>query len=191
MIRKVLAKRELNDPDSARADLAYWLGRPPAERVAAVDVLRRQHHGVQPDFRDLLASLNSHGVEYVIVGGYALAFHGAPRFTGGLDIHVRPDPENAERVLRALADLGCRFPDLDVDDFQDPNKIVQLGVPPVRVDLMTSITGVSWDDADAGKAGGTYGDVPVFFLGREQYVANKRALGRMKDLADLEALGEE
>jgi hypothetical protein len=99
---------------------------------------------VQPDFRDLLALLNEHKVEYLIVGGYALAFHGAPRFTGDIDIFVRPRQENARRVLQALAAFGFEFTDLTVDDFQDSNKVVQLGVYPVRVDLITAIT--HWPD---------------------------------------------
>jgi hypothetical protein len=146
---------------------------------------------IQKDFRYLLALLNDHKVEYLIVGGYALAFHGAPRFTGDIDILVRPDSENANRVLEALADFGFRFPNLAVEDFQNPNKVVQLGVPPVRIDLITSISGVSWKEAEIHKSPGVFGDVPVNYLGREQFIANKRATGRKKDLADLEALGEE
>ena len=145
---------------------------------------------VQSDFRDLLALLNEHKVEYIIVGAYALAFHGAPRFTGDIDVFVRPDHENANRVLQALAQFGFRSPDLTVEDFQNPNKVIQLGVPPVRIDLITSITGISWGNAYADKVPGTFGDVPVYYLGREQYIANKRAIGRKKDLAAIEALGE-
>jgi hypothetical protein len=146
---------------------------------------------VQPDFRDLFALLNEHEVEYLIVGGYALAFHGAPRYTGDIDIFVRPHPENAQHILDALAAFGFQFPNLTVDDFKNPDKVVQLGVPPVRIDLITSITGVSWEEATAFKEPGSFGDVPVYYIGREQYIANKRAMGRKKDLADIEALGEE
>ena len=146
---------------------------------------------IQPDFRDLFALLNEHKVEYLIVGGYALAFHGAPRYTGDIDVLVRPHPENAQRIIKALAAFGFQFPNLTVEDFADPDKVVQLGVPPVRVDLITSITGVSWDEATATKEPGTFGDVPVYYIGRKQYIANKRATGRKKDLADIEALDEE
>lgn len=146
---------------------------------------------VQSDFRDLLALLNEHEVKFLIVGGYALAFHGAPRYTGDIDILVRPHPENAKRVLVALASFGFTFPNLDVDDFQDPNKVVQLGMPPVRIDIITSISGVSWEEADESKEAGMFGDVPVHYIGRDQYIANKRAIGRKKDLADIEALGGE
>jgi hypothetical protein len=146
---------------------------------------------IQPDFRDLFALLNEHKVEYLIVGGYALAFHGAPRYTGDIDIFVHPHLENARRVLQALAAFGFQFPNLTIEDFQNPNNVVQLGIPPVRVDLITSVSGVSWEDAEASKEAGYFGDVPVYYIGREQFIANRHATGRKKDLADIEALGEE
>jgi len=144
---------------------------------------------VQPDFKELLALLNAHGIEYVIVGGYALAFHGAPRYTGDLDIMVKADSENAARIIKALEKFGFGEAGLTPDDFQQVEKVVQLGVPPVRVDILTSLTGVSSDEAFSGRVEGTYGGVSVYFLGRDQLVANKRALGRKRDLADIEALG--
>ena len=146
---------------------------------------------VQPDFRELLASFNAHRVEYVIVGAYALAFHGAPRFTGDLDLLVKPDPDNARRILAALAEFGFASVGLAAEDFTRPDHVIQLGVPPVRIDLITSLTGVSWEETVAGKIAGSYGDVPVHYIGRGQFIANKRATGRKRDLADLEALGEE
>jgi hypothetical protein len=145
---------------------------------------------VQQDFRELLALLNGNTVEYLVVGAYALAFHGAPRFTGDIDLYVRPTLDNAQRILLALEAFGFRSSDLSAEDFVRPERVVQIGVPPVRIDLLTSITGISWEEAESGKAAGFYGDVSVSFLGREQYVRNKRAIGRRKDLADLEALGE-
>lgn len=145
---------------------------------------------VQKDFKELLELFNAHNVEYVIVGAYALAFHGAPRFTGDIDVFVHPSPENAQKILSALADFGFGSLNLTADDFQKLNYVVQLGSPPVRIDIVTSITGVAWEEADGGKQKCLYGDVPVYFLGRDQYITNKRATGRKKDLADLEALGE-
>ena len=145
---------------------------------------------VQPDFRELLALLNAHSVEYMIVGGYALAFYGAPRFTGDLDVFVRPTAQNAVRILAALNDFGFGSLNLGAEDFSTQDRVVQLGVPPVRVDLITSLSGVSWETCWASRQPGAYGDVPVAFIGREQFIANKRAVGRTKDLADLEALGE-
>jgi len=146
---------------------------------------------VQPDFRELLALLNGHNVEYVIVGGYALAFHGVPRYTGDLDILVKPVPANARQILAALEEFGFGLLGLTAEDFILPDRVVQLGVPPVRVDFITSLTGVPWLEAFAGRVAGKYGDVRVYFIGRDQFIANKRATGRKRDLADLEALGEE
>jgi hypothetical protein len=139
----------------------------------------------------LLELFNGHKVEYIIVGAYALAFHGAPRFTGDIDIYVHLSPENAQKILSALADFGFGSLNLTINDFQNPDSVVQLGVPPVRIDIITSITGVTWEEANKGKREGLYGNVPVCFLGLEQYIINKRATGRKKDLADLESLGEE
>ena len=146
---------------------------------------------IQKDFSELLELFNEHDVAYAIVGGYALAFHGSPRNTGDIDILVRPDRENAARVLRALADFGFGSLDLKVEDFSHPDRVLQLGYAPVRVDLITSLTGVSWEQVEAGLVSGNYGDAPVRFIGRAELVANKRATGRRKDNADLEALGEE
>ena len=145
---------------------------------------------IPPDFREFFVLLNKHEVEYLIVGSYALAFHGSPRYTGDVDVLVRRSPENAARVLKALDAFGFSFPNLTAEDFVEPENTVQLGMPPVRIDLLTSITGVSWEEADASKVQALLDGVPVRYIGREQYVANKRALGRKKDLADLEALGE-
>jgi len=145
---------------------------------------------VQQDFKELLALFNDHRVSYMIVGGYALAFHGAPRFTGDLDIFVKPDRENAQRIVAALDAFGFASLGLTVDDFERPDQVIQLGVAPVRIDLITSITGVSWDDAYTGRVSSNFGGVPVHYIGREQFVSNKRAMGRIKDLADLEALGK-
>ena len=145
---------------------------------------------IQKDYRDLLASLSAHGVECIIVGAYALAYHGAPRLTGDLDILVNMAGANPERVMAALGEFGFESPDLAANDFRQPENVIQLGVPPLRVDILTTLTGVSWEQAWAGKVAATYGDVPVFYLGREEFIANKRALGRKRDLADIEALGE-
>ena len=145
---------------------------------------------VHSDFRELLELFNAHGVEYLIVGSYALAFHGAPRLTRDMDLLVRPTPANAERILAALDEFGFASLHLTVDDFDRPDQVLQLGVPPVRVDIMTSIEAIPWDEAWSGRASGRCGGVQVQFLGREQYIKNKRAVGRSKDLGDLDTLGE-
>ncbi|HAO20148.1 MAG TPA: hypothetical protein DCQ37_06455 [Desulfobacteraceae bacterium] len=146
---------------------------------------------VQKDFRELSELFNEHKVEYLIVGGYALAFHGVPRYTGDIDIFVKPDTENAIRILKALDEFGFGSLDLKEEDFRSPNKVVQLGYPPVRIDIITSISGISWDEAYEERDKGKYGDVTVYYIGLKHYILNKRASGRKKDIADLETLGEE
>ena len=146
---------------------------------------------IQQDFKDLLELFNAHKVEYIIVGGYALAFHGAPRYTGDIDIFVKPDDENAARIMSALEVFGFGSVGLAAQDFERPGQVVQLGVPPVRIDIITSISGVSWDEAFSNRAAGQYGEIQVHYIGHEQFIINKKAMGRKKDLADLEALGAE
>ncbi|MBI4778518.1 hypothetical protein HY792_06330 [Candidatus Desantisbacteria bacterium] len=144
----------------------------------------------QPDFRDLLALFNAHKVDYIIVGAYALAYHGAPRYTGDIDILVRPDLENVQHILCALKEFGFGSLGLRVEDFAVTDRVVQLGVAPVQIDIVTSITGVSWEEATAEQKAGYYGDTSVQYIGRKQFVKNKYMIGRKKDLADLETIGE-
>ena len=146
---------------------------------------------VHQDFRDLLALFNKHRVDFIIVGAYALGYHGAPRYTGDLDVFVRPDPVNTTNIMKALDEFGFGSVGLTAADFEEEGKVVQLGVPPVRIDIVTSITGVSWEQARSGRVKGPFGDLAVYYIGREEFILNKRALGRKKDLADLEAVGEE
>ena len=145
---------------------------------------------VQQDFRDLLELFNKHKVDYIIVGAYALGFHGAPRYTGDLDVFVKPHPVNAKSIIQALHEFGFGSVGLTAADFEEEGKVVQLGFPPVRVDIVTSITGVSWERARSGRVKGQFGDLVVHYIGRDDFIENKRALGRKKDLADLEAVGE-
>jgi len=144
---------------------------------------------VQQDYRDLLALFNEHKVEYVIVGAYALGFYGAPRYSGDIDIFINPDPSNARKIMTALDEFGFGSVGLSSADFENRNKIVQLGLPPVRIDLIPSLTAVSWEDVWSGKEEGRFGGVLVYYIGRSEFILNKRALGRKIDLADLEALG--
>lgn len=140
------------------------------------------------DFEELFACLHARAVEAVIVGGYGFAFHAKPRFTKAIDVLVEPSAENAERLMAALRDFGFGEAGLSGADFTEPGVIVQLGVPPNRVDLLTLIDGVSFEEAWAGRVAGTSGAQPVSFLGKAELIRNKRAVGRAQDLADLEAL---
>ena len=139
-------------------------------------------------FNDLFRLFNAQKVEYVVVGGYALAHHGAPRYTRDIDLYVRPSKSNGERIMAALTAFGFGQTGLKPEDFEKPDQVVQLGAPPIRIDLITSIEGVSWEQAAGGSSPGEYGGTPVPFLGRAELIANKKAVGRLQDLADVERL---
>lgn len=140
------------------------------------------------DFRDLFAEFNAHRVEYLVVGAHALAVHGHVRATRDLDIWIRPEPENARRVLQALASFGAPTRELTVDDLVQPDLIFQMGVPPVRIDVITSISGVEFQEAWEARTVTRFADQEVGVLSREHLIRNKRASGRTQDLADLESL---
>ena len=140
------------------------------------------------DYRELLELFNAHRVEYLIVGGYALALLGAPRYTGDIDLFIKRDPENARRILESLESFGFGELDITVEDLQKPDYVIQLGFPPVRVDIITSISGVSWDEAYANREKGNYQNLEVFYIGKKEFIANKKASARKKDLADIEAI---
>lgn len=144
----------------------------------------------QKDFKELLQLLNKHNVEYVIVGAYALAFHGCPRYTGDMDILVKPDRNNAKKILEAVKDFGFGSLDITDEDFSSSEKVVQLGVPPIRIDILTSLTALTWEQISSNKVKGEYGDVPVYFIGKDELIINKKSLGRHKDLADIESITE-
>lgn len=143
---------------------------------------------VSKDFEELLASLSVREVRALIVGGYAFAFHAKPRYTKDIDIWVEPTPENVERLLQALEDFGFGSLGLTVDDFTEPGQFVQLGYPPNRIDLLTAIEGVSFEEAWAGRVEDFFGKEKVAFLGKEELIRNKKATGRPQDLADLAVL---
>ena len=145
---------------------------------------------IPSDFIKLLECLNAHEVEYVIVGAYALAFYGHPRLTGDMDICVLPEAVNADKVIAALKDFGFGSLELNAEDFMIPDTVIQLGLPPIRVDIINSLTGISIEEVFSNRVEGFLGDIQVHFIGRREFIANKLALGRKKDLADIEALGE-
>lgn len=143
------------------------------------------------DLREFIALLNSTGVDYLIVGGYAVAFHGYPRYTGDIDILIRPSRSNAEKVVRVLRQFGFASPDITAEDFVKPDCVMQLGRPPNRIDLITSLSGVDFDEVWAARLPGVLDDLPAQFISREHLIANKRATGRTRDIADAEAIGDE
>jgi hypothetical protein len=137
------------------------------------------------DFEELFTLLATHGVRAVIVGAHAVAFHAKPRYTKDLDVLVEPDAGNAARLVGALEDFGFAGLGISPADFSRPGMILQLGHPPNRIDLMTSIDGVTFDEVWTGRERGSYGAIPVDFIGRAELIRNKRASGRPQDLADL------
>jgi hypothetical protein len=148
---------------------------------------------VTDDFRDVLAEFVAAGVRFLVVGAHALAAHGVPRVTGDLDLWVEPTAENAARVWHALAAFGAPLDSLGLReaDFVAPDRVVQLGLPPLRIDLLTSISGVGFAEAWPKRVDGSLFGVAVAFLGRDELIANKRASGRPRDRTDIEALGNE
>ena len=140
------------------------------------------------DFKEFAELLNSIGVEYLIVGGYALAAHGYPRYTGDLDIWIRSTESNIDRLLDVLARFGFGELGLERKDFLEPGAVVQLGYPPARIDLLTAIDGVEFSKCHANRVIMKIGGVDLPIIGLDEFRANKRASGRAKDLADLESL---
>jgi len=136
------------------------------------------------DLSEFVESFIAHEVRFMIVGGYAVAAHGHPRATGDLDAWILVGSENAQRVIKALHDFGFDMPDLTVEDFENPDMVVQLGYPPNRVDIMTAIDGVKFEDAWPNHVMMKIGRTVVPFIGRADLIQNKRAAGRARDLAD-------
>lgn len=142
------------------------------------------------DFKELLSYFNEEGVRYLIVGGFALAHFGRPRYTKDLDIWVDPDGDNPERVFRALAAFGAPLEGVSPSDFRDDDTVLQIGVEPVRIDIMSSVSGIDFADCWNRRQSSSYGSVPVSVISRDDYIANKRASGRPSDLRDIESLLE-
>ena len=140
------------------------------------------------DFSEFLRLLTGHQVEYLLVGGYAVAYHGYPRATGDMDIWVRSTPENAARVIRALQEFGFNVPELQPELFLQPERIIRMGVPPLRIELFTSFSGVAFAECYAERVIAELAGIPVALINLRHLRLNKQASGRHKDLADLEHL---
>jgi hypothetical protein len=143
---------------------------------------------VNQDFRDLLSALSEAGVRFLVVGAYAVSLHAEPRATGDLDLWVEATPDNAARVLEALRAFGAPLHDLTAEDLARPDVVFQIGLPPRRIDILTSITGVDFQGAWPDRVEVTYDDVRCWAIGREALITNKLALGRPRDLLDVELL---
>jgi len=143
------------------------------------------------DFKEFAELLNSNGVEYLIVGGYALAAHGHPRYTGDLDFWIGCDPVNSRKVLAALSQFGFGSLGISQEDLTTPQQVIQLGYPPRRIDLLTTIDGVEFGDCYGRRLDVPVDGVMLHFISLPDFKLNKRATGRTRDLADLESLGED
>jgi hypothetical protein len=180
--------------EEAEADRDYWSAFTADERVALIADLRQEWNTMnginEPpsrDFTDFLNLLNQNHVKALIIGAFAVAFHAKPRFTKDLDIFVEATPDNAERLLAAIDAFGFGSLGLTRSDF-GPGRVTQLGYPPNRIDLVTSIDGVTFEEAWASRVAGKYADVDVWYIGRDALVRNKAAAARPQDLMDLATL---
>lgn len=140
------------------------------------------------DLREFTALLSSHGVEFIVVGGYCVAFHGVPRFTGDIDFFIRVSPDNSERLERVIQEFGFGSTGLKRADFLRPGQIIQLGLPPNRIDILTAIDGVDFEEAWARRVGAELEGLAVFMLSKDLLIRNKEAADRPQDRADLERL---
>ncbi len=143
---------------------------------------------MNPDFLDIIRALSDAEVRFIVVGAYAVNIYVDPRATGDLDLWVEPSPENAGRVLRALTAFGAPLTGVSESDFASPGITLQIGIPPRRIDLLTEISGVQFDEAWGDRSMHPFGPLTVPFLGKATLIRNKRATGRQKDLADLDFL---
>jgi hypothetical protein len=143
---------------------------------------------LNPDFRDMLSLFNEEKVDYLVVGAYAVAYHGLPRATGDIDLWVRPSDENAQRVWCALAKFGAPLLNLSVDDLKQPGTVFQIGIAPQRIDILTSIAGVEFDEAEAERQEVEIEGLIIPILGRRHLIRNKKVVGRPQDRADVARL---
>ncbi|MDB5159212.1 MAG: nucleotidyltransferase family protein [Mucilaginibacter sp.] len=142
----------------------------------------------EPDFVDFIELLNRHDVAYMVIGAHALAFHGRPRHTGDLDIWIEPSNENATKMVALLKEFGFGSLGLKEADFLKPNYVTQLGYPPLRIDILNSISGVEFSEAYINKIEGEVDGLKINFINVTEFIQNKEASGRQKDLGDVAAL---
>ena len=142
------------------------------------------------DFLDLLRAFADHSVRFLIVGAYALGVHGRPRATGDLDVWVEPSPDNAARVMGALAKFGAPLTQVSAEDFSRPGIVFQMGLPPFRIDVLTELSGLTFAEAWPSRIQAPFGPLVVDVIGREAFIRNKRATGRARDLGDIDSLAE-
>ena len=205
-IQPTVAIARLKDKNS---DLAYWKTQSYAARLAALEEIRREYHQwryrtdprfqniysigdalLNQDFKEFIQLLNANNVRYLVIGGYAVAMHGHPRHTKDIDIWIDTSETNAANLVQALADFGFASLGLQVQDFTAPDRVVQLGYPPNRIDILTTPDGVDFATCYPQRLKVEIAGTIVNFIDLENLKKNKRASGRLQDLADLEKLEE-
>ncbi len=138
------------------------------------------------DFKEFIELLNKNNVKYLLVGGYAIGYYSRPRYTEDIDIWIERSKDNAQKIITVLNEFGFASLKFSVDDLLQPGQILQLGLPPQRIDILTSIDGVNFNDAWDRHVQDLFDDVPVFIISLEDLIQNKKSSGRAKDAADLE-----
>jgi len=181
--------------EEAEADREYWAQFTANEKVALIEDLKRESamisnkgYDPSPDHIEFVKCLNGRDVRFLIIGAHAIAFHAKPRNTKDFDVLVEPTRENARRVVAALEDFGFGSLNITDSDLATLGEVVQLGFPPNRIDIVNHISGVSFEQAWAGRAEGKFGTEPAFYIGKLELIRNKEAVARPQDLADADLL---
>lgn len=143
---------------------------------------------ISEDFKEFFELLNRNNVNYLLIGGYAYSIHAEPRYTKDVDIFYERKNENAGKLLRTIKEFGFASLDLTVEDFMKAERIIQLGVPPLRIDLLNDIEGITFEEAWQNKIESSYGDQPIYVLSKADLIKNKKASGREQDLLDVKEL---
>ncbi|MEJ5360530.1 MAG: DUF6036 family nucleotidyltransferase [Spirochaetota bacterium] len=141
---------------------------------------------VSKDFKEFIELLNKNNVNYLLVGGYAVGYHSRPRYTEDIDIWIQPSLENAKKIIHVLNKFGFTGVSVSIEELIQPEKIIQLGLPPQRIDILTSIDGVNFNEAWERRIVDSFGDIPVFIISLKDLIKNKSSSGRTKDLQDIE-----
>jgi len=141
---------------------------------------------VSKDFKEFIELLNKNNVNYLLVGGYAVGYHSRPRYTEDIDIWIEPSLENAKKIIHVLNKFGFTGVSVSIEELIQPEKIIQLGLPPQRIDILTSIDGVNFNEAWERRIVDSFGDIPVFIISLKDLIKNKSSSGRIKDLQDIE-----
>ena len=143
---------------------------------------------VEKDFKEFIESLNKNSVRYLIIGSFALSYYSEPRYTKDIDLLVDSTASNADRLMTAIREFGFSDIELGSRDFLEPDQVIQLGIAPLRIDLLTSLKGIPFADAWDRRTTGQYGDIPAFYISKQDLIDHKKLVGRKQDLADIEKL---